>query len=115
MLVANELASELNTYFAEHQHNLVATAHMHGDTVTIGIPSINKGTGMKFVMQQFSERELIAIGDGSDDIKLRPYVQKLFAVANAIPELKQVADDISSEPMTKGVIELLTKHVLVQS
>lgn len=111
MHVADELAVQLNQYFSDHHHNLVATAHTHGDTVTVGTPSINKGTGMKFIQQQFPERELIAIGDGSDDIKLRPFVHKLFAVANAIPELKQVANTVSSESMTKGVIELLQQYV----
>lgn len=105
--VAKQLARALQTSFDEEKVPLNAAAHTHGATVTVGMVGVTKGQGIKAVRELHPNAQIVAIGDGADELSLRRYVDRLYAVANAIPELKQVADAVSQEPMTRGVVELL--------
>ncbi len=111
MDIAQTLAHELNRSFVELRHSLHAVAHAHGATVTVDVPGIDKGTGLAFLRLRVPHTMIIAIGDGSGDVTLRSYVDRLYAVANAIPELKAIADAVSSQPMTRGVVDLLKKYI----
>lgn len=110
-VVAQTLSDTLNRLFDESGHALRAVAHAHGATVTVNIPGIDKGTGLAFLRSRIPRAYVIAIGDGSGDVALRPYVDRLYAVSNAVPELKNVADAIALQPMTLGVVELLRERV----
>ncbi|GEM_PF-2459992 len=109
--IACRTADALNASFASDDIPLVATAHAHGGTVTVDIPSVDKGTALARVKREHADCLLVAVGDGSGDVALRPFVHRLYAVANAIPELRAIADAVSSEPMTAGVMEILRTHV----
>lgn len=111
VVVAQTLSDALNRSFDASGHALRAVAHAHGATVTVNIPSIDKGTGLVFLRSRVSYAHVIAIGDGSGDVALRPYVDRLYAVSNAVSELKDVADAVSRQPMTLGVVELLEAYV----
>ena len=109
--VAVALTTTLNCSFVEEKLPLVAVAHRHGATITVEISGVDKGTGLNFLREKHPDAILIAIGDGVGEIALRSRVDKLYAVANAIPELKAVADDVSVEEITRGVVDLLNKNV----
>lgn len=108
--VAQKLADEINKVFNAEKILLCATAHAHGATVTIDVPNISKGTGLLFVQKCYPTAQFIAIGDGSGDVAMRPFVNLLYAVANAVPPLKAVANAVASLPLTQGVKEILEKH-----
>lgn len=105
--VAKELEAHLNKNFLQKELPLVAIAHEHGASVTVGPIGIDKGTALLFLRTQNPEAYYIAIGDGLGDVAMRPYVDELWAVSNALPELKNVADKIAHTPITQGVKELL--------
>lgn len=105
--IAEKLADEMNKFFRTNMILLHAQAHTHGATVTIEVPGVNKGTGMSFLRTHKPDAQFIAIGDGSGDVAMRSFVDRLYAVSNAIPELKSVADKTASAPMTQGVKEIL--------
>lgn len=109
--ISEQLAQALNIYFHTHQILLSATAHTHGATVTIDVPGVDKGTGLEKLRSRFPHALFVAIGDGSGDIPLRPFVDRLFAVSNAIPELKIIADRVATCPITEGVLELLQQEI----
>lgn len=109
--ISEQLAQALNAYFLAHQIHLSATAHAHGATVTIDVPGVDKGTGLKELRLRFPDTLFVAIGDGGGDIPLRPFVDRLYAVNNAIPELKAIADRVATQSVTQGVLELLQHEI----
>lgn len=109
--IAKALTKVLNADFEKSGLALKAFAHEHGATVTVEIPGIDKGTGLSCLRKRFPGARFVAIGDGLGDIALRPHVDDLYAVANAIPQLIAVADTVASLPMTQGVVELLETKV----
>jgi len=106
-----KLSESLQIYFSDKNIPLQAVVHEHGATVTVEIPGIDKGSGLAFLHKNNPEAYIIAIGDGLGDVSLRPYVDRLYAVSNAVKHLKKVSDRIANQPMTKGVYELLDLHV----
>ena len=109
--IAEQLAHALNEFFLSKSWHLIARAHAHGETVTVEIPGVTKGTGLHLLRRHHPLSHVIAIGDGWGEVDLRDAVDALFAVSNAIEPLKQIADAVSSLPMAQGVEELLEKKV----
>ncbi len=101
------IAKELNAHFRIRQPDLKAIANRHGGTVTIEVKGVHKGSSLRMVRQLYPGTPLVAIGDGEGDIVLRPYVDGLYAVRNAIPQLKKVSDGIATRPLARGVVEIL--------
>ncbi len=67
----------------------------------------NKGRGAKIAVVTLGGGRLMAIGDEVNDISLFEIADVRVAVANAVPELKKMADIICQEDNGKGVIEVL--------
>ena len=105
--VALRLAGELNKLFRSEKSPFQAHASRHGSTVTIGPKSISKSTALDTVNRLYPDSLIIAIGDGEADLTLHGHVDRLYAVSNAVPQLKQAADYTAKKPMTAGVKEIL--------
>ena len=54
---------------------------------------------------------LVGIGDTSSDLAIREQVAYFCCPANAIDEVKAVADFVASRPEAEGVIEIL-EHLM---
>ncbi len=100
---AKNIAKFLQKTFIENSLPLSAQPHAHGHSVTIEQNGINKGTGLAHYKNSYPTHTLIAVGDGINDVSLHGKVDYLFAVSNAVPELKEVADFVSNKTMTAGV------------
>ena len=109
--IAHRLAVALNSYFQEQALHLFAQAHEHGATVTVEIPGVDKGTALAQLRTRYPNTIFVAIGDGQGDVSLRPHVDRLYAVANAIPALRAVADKTATTPITEGVLEILKTEI----
>ena len=107
--VAQALARELNLLLKGS--GLFARVNTHGETVTIEAKNTNKSTGINLIQKLYPKSEIIAIGDGEGDLELRHNVDKLYAVGDAIPELKKVADGVAKKDLTQGVVEILEKFL----
>jgi len=105
--VALRLTGELNKLFGRKKSPFQAHAGQHGSTVTIGPKSISKSTALDTVNRLYPDSLIIAIGDGEADLTLHGHVDRLYAVSNAVPQLKQAADYTAKKPMTAGVKEIL--------
>ncbi len=105
--LAVRVAKELNAYFRTRQPDLKAVPNRHGGTVTIEVKGVHKGSSLGIVRRLYPGTPLIAIGDGEGDIVLRPYVDGLYAVRNAIPQLKKISDGVAAQPLARGVLEIL--------
>lgn len=80
-----------------------------GFAVHIKTTEVNKGTGLAQVaaLMKTDPKDFAAIGDSANDIEMLKVAGLGFAVANAHPDLKDVADHVTSDSYGKGAIEAL--------
>jgi hypothetical protein len=74
----------------------------------------SKGSALKQLGQRLGikREEIIAIGDNRNDLEMIEYAGLGVAVANATEEVKQVADYVTTLPISEGVEEVLEKYLL---
>jgi len=72
---------------------------------------VNKAKGLHRGCDKFGFelKKVVAIGDGANDVEMLAECGLGIAVANAVPELKAVADYVTSKPYGEGVVEVVEK------
>ncbi|WP_422398121.1 phosphoglycolate phosphatase [Sulfolobus tengchongensis] len=71
---------------------------------------VDKGVGvMKFKQLIGFKGKIVALGDSENDYALFRIADIKVAVANAIPQVKEMADIVTEKPNGLGVIEILDK------
>ena len=75
----------------------------------IGVPNVNKGTGIKELLDylKISKDEAIAIGDGLNDLNMFSEVGYKVAMANSIQAVLDVADEVTLSNEDNGVAAFL--------
>jgi len=68
---------------------------------------VRKSCAIPLLRTAYPRATIIAIGDGSTDAELKDTVDELWAVGNAVNDLKKVAKRVSEKSITGGVLELL--------
>lgn len=76
--------------------------------------NIEKATSLKFLLSQLGGKssELIAIGDGLNDIPMLKYAGLGIAMGNAYEEVKKIANDITLSNEQDGVAYSIEKYIL---
>ena len=74
----------------------------------------SKASGMKTLLEYLNIKpeEVMAIGDHTNDVEVIKSAGLGVAVANAQPELKEIADYVTSKERAEGVREAINKFVL---
>jgi hypothetical protein len=77
--------------------------------LNISLQGVDKGTALKNLLQQLGigKDQAIGIGDTEGDLPLREQVGFFACPANAVTEIKKVADYISPYPTLEGVLDIL--------
>jgi phosphoglycolate phosphatase (TIGR01487 family) len=77
-------------------------------------PSVNKGSSVIKVAADIgvNPRGILAVGDSENDIEFLSAAGVKVAVSNANPELKEIADYITSKPHGDGVREAVERYIL---
>ena len=77
-------------------------------------PIVNKGSSLKMVCSDlgFETDEILAIGDGENDIEFLRVAGVKVAVNNADENLKDIADYITVKPYGDGVAEAMERFIL---
>lgn len=90
-----------------------ATVEYNRGAVMILPPGATKGTGLSMALQElgFSTRNVIACGDAENDRSLFELAELSVAVANAVPEIKKLADIDLTEKNGEGVRNLIDNLV----
>lgn len=80
-----------------------------GYAVHLADKNINKGKGLEHVakMMRISVKEIVAIADGANDLDLFKIAGYGIAVANAHPQLKKVANHITTKSYGEGFCEAI--------
>ena len=73
---------------------------------------VDKSHGLRMVCEHLDidREDVIAFGDNKNDIAMIEWAGTGVAVANAVDELKDVADIVSKGEMSDGVQEILDKY-----
>ena len=77
-------------------------------------PSVDKGSSLKLVAGDMGVRtsEILAVGDGENDLEFLSVAGVKVAVANADRELKSVADYVTKKPYGDGVAEAIERFLV---
>lgn len=72
---------------------------------------IDKSTGFQVALEelQISAQSVVGVGDAENDVPFLRLCGCSVAVANAIPSIKQMADVVTDQPRSAGVIEVIAK------
>ncbi len=71
---------------------------------------VNKKLALPFIKQKYPNYQLVVIGDGLQESFMANSVDKVWAVANACSQLKQLAHEVAGNSITQGVYDLLTMY-----
>lgn len=98
--------------------NLGSKVHIANSTpcyIDINHPKVSKGAGLMKVCKLLgiNPKEVIAVGDGWNDLEMFEVAGLGAAVSNAPRDLKRKADYICKNHSYKGVIEVLERFVLI--
>ncbi|MGV3311263.1 Cof-type HAD-IIB family hydrolase [Streptococcus suis] len=101
----NELMSEMNATLSE---DIQAVTSGNG-TIDIISSSKHKGYALKFLGERWGilPDEMMAFGDGDNDLEMLAYVGHSYAMENASTNCKQQAKNIAPSNQLSGVIEVL--------
>lgn len=85
--------------------------HINVDRVDVLPPGLDKGTGLDGALGSLGIRgaHVVAIGDGENDIALFERSHVALAVANAVPALKEIADEVLPAPGPAAVIDAVRR------
>ncbi len=88
-----------------------------GFAVHINNPGVNKYEALKIAcgMIALTPQDVMAIGDYENDLEMIKNCGLGVAVANAIPEVKRVADYVTENNDGLGIVEVVEKFVLFSS
>ncbi len=101
------LVTELATYCAEHDLPLRISRTV--EWVNCDLLVIDKGTGVCRLREHcgLAREQLAAIGDTPHDLAMRREVARFGAPGNAHPDVKALADRVSTHTELRGVFDLL--------
>lgn len=95
--------------YLKNELNLEGLYITHSTTaVDITPANINKGNALKWLSQtkDIKLEDIIGVGDSMGDMSFLELCGTVACPNNAIDEIKQIADFISSQPSTNGLIEI---------
>ena len=75
---------------------------------------ISKGKALEYIANSYGikREEIIAIGDGENDVEMIKYAGRGIAMANAMDELKRFADEVTTSNDNLGVVKIIKKYFL---
>ena len=81
---------------------------LNKDSAMVLPMGVNKGSGLSWVLNKLrlSEKQVIVVGDGENDSDLFSVSGFRVAVANAVPELKRIADWVTPSAAGLGIEQL---------
>lgn len=92
----------------------VASCYQYGEfSIEIVAAGCSKATGVARLIEylHIEKGQVMALGDHTNDIEVLQMVGLGVAVANAVPELKEVADYVTTEERAEGVISAVRKFI----
>ncbi|MBS9783060.1 MAG: HAD family phosphatase [Pasteurella sp.] len=79
--------------------------------VDITPQNVNKGSGLLMLseLEGFDLSDTIGVGDAKGDLPFLELCQEVYCSCNAIDSIKKISANVSTNPSTKGLIEIYEK------
>ena len=92
----------------------LAVVRSHDLFVEVHSLDASKGHGLRFLAEHYGvpQAETIAVGDSGNDASMIEWAGLGVAVANALPEVFAVADEIAPPVMEDGLAYVIERHIL---
>lgn len=108
-----------NHYLAKINEQLageVSAVSSGNGAIDLIIPGLHKANGLSLLQKEWemSSADIIAFGDGGNDIEMLKYAGDGYAMANASQEVLKIAENIAPSNDDDGVLTIL-KEKLVES
>ncbi|MCR6109372.1 HAD family hydrolase [Bacillus sp. A301a_S52] len=84
------------------------------DGIEIGPKGVSKWSGIQYILNKYrlTKQEVIAIGDGPNDIEMLQEAGTGVAMGNAGEDVKAVADFVALPCENDGMADFIEKHIL---
>ncbi|KAL0906122.1 hypothetical protein M5K25_024587 [Dendrobium thyrsiflorum] len=111
---AEGISSTLRPYWSAATRGQATVVQAVPDMLEIIPLGASKGNGVKLLLDHLgvSEKEVLAIGDGENDVEMLKLASLGIALANGSDKAKAVADVIGLTNDEDGVAEAIYKYVL---
>ena len=105
----NRIMNEINPIYPK-TYSMVRSAKIFLEFLTDGI---DKGSGLEFLKKYFNlkDDETMAIGDAGNDLAMIEKAHIGVAMANAFPNIKEVANFITTSNEESGVAYAINKFI----
>ena len=82
--------------------------------IEINAKGVEKGSSLKFLVEKLGilQEEVMALGDGSNDVRMLEYAGMGVAMGNAREEIKRVANVVTASNDDEGVAKALEQYIL---
>lgn len=102
----------LNAFSKEYDNDLYVTASGNFASDIMG-KGVSKSSGLKIMLEKMdlTPDDLIAFGDGGNDITMLELAGTGYAMENATDEVKKVADKIAPSNDEQGVLKVLSEYL----
>jgi phosphoglycolate phosphatase len=87
-------------------------SHRNRDRIDVTAPGVEKGTAARRLLSSRDGGAAVAFADGENDRSLFEVADYRVAVANAVPELKALADETTNDYGGRGVARFLNERLL---
>lgn len=84
------------------------------NNIEVNLKSVNKGTALERLIGilGIDKDEVVAVGDGDNDIEMLTTSGIGVAMGNGVQEIKDIADDITADNNHGGVEKVIKKYIL---
>ncbi|KRL89975.1 sugar-phosphatase [Lactobacillus kalixensis DSM 16043] len=106
-------AKAIEDDFNNKYENKISAFGSANTAIDVNVQGINKGAGLKRLLEQMNMTgdDLIAFGDGGNDIAMLQFAKYSYAMANGMEEVKKHAKFVAPANTENGVFKVLQKYL----
>lgn len=106
-------APEVEKMFNENHKNQISAFALATFAIDVNVKGVSKGSGLKRLLKQMNMTgdDLIAFGDGGNDIPMLDFAKYSYAMANGMDEVKKHAKFVAPANTENGVFRVLQKYL----
>lgn len=112
-------AEKVMNFLRENYSDIITCRNWDGDhnnIIEVFKSDTNKATAIEKLAKHFNieQKDIIAFGDGDNDIEMLTYAEVGVAMENAIDKLKEVANHVTKTNKESGVAHYIHEYILTK-
>lgn len=112
-------AEKVMSFLRENYSDIITCRNWDGDNnniIEVFKSDTNKATAIEKLAKYFNieQKDIIAFGDGDNDIEMLTYAEVGVAMENAIDKLKEVANHVTKTNKESGVAHYIHEYILTK-